>query len=55
VQKPQTQQQQRLMKMSHFSIGREGADMINPKPVQPVEPSFKIGDLNIDEQRTRLT
>jgi hypothetical protein len=43
------------MKMSHFSIGRADADMTNPKPVQAVEPSFQIGDLNIEEQRKRLT
>jgi len=41
--------------MSHFSIGRADADMTNPKPVQPVEPCFQIGDLNIEEQRKRLT
>jgi hypothetical protein len=43
------------MKMSHFSIGRDDGDMTNPKPVPPIESTTRIGTLNIDDQRKRLS
>ena len=49
AQKPQTQQATRIMKMSHFSYGKEGADMTNPKPVAPIEAPNKIGSFNIED------
>lgn len=43
------------MKASHFSIGKPGSDMVNPKPVTPIDPAFTIQNYNIDEAKKRLS
>jgi hypothetical protein len=35
------------MKASHFEIGKQNGDMINPKPVPPVEPTQILKNFDI--------
>ena len=43
------------MKASHFVIGNPEGSMTNPKPIQPVEPTVKIGfNFNVDDAKKML-
>ena len=42
------------MKASHFNIGRPGSDMVNPKPIEPIESKPKIADFNVEEAKKTL-
>lgn len=45
----------RVMKASHFNIGNENGDMINPKPTLPIDGVPMIGDaISIEDSKKRL-
>lgn len=43
------------MKASHFKIGKTDGDMVNPKPVPPIDSSFTIKDFDIEHAKKRLS
>ena len=49
-----TQNRERIMKASHFTIGKADGDMVCPKPTQPIEAEAKIGDFNVEEAKKNL-
>ena len=42
------------MKASHFNIGRPDANMLCPKPTQPIEPAQQIASFDVEAAKKSL-
>lgn len=50
LQQQKLGESERLMKASHFNIGRPDAKMVPPKPISPIQPTVDFApSVNIKE------